>query len=162
MPTGPTMSGPLPDAISVARASLAPAYGTASKVRWILSCVELNFSTTCFSTATCSGASPPPRQQYQRISVCPGAGVLPPMGMGVFAGPEAPGDSAPAEAPDEAPGDSAPADAAWDSAAGDSVPCDATTAVLACGAVLGLVPLHAPATSARTAMAAVARIVRIA
>ncbi len=28
MPTGPTMSGPLPEAISVASASLAPAYGT--------------------------------------------------------------------------------------------------------------------------------------
>src|SRR3954466_12947893 len=94
MPTGPTMSGPLPDAISVARASFAPAYGTASNVRWILSWLWLNFSTTCFSTATCSGASPPPRQQYHRISVWPGAAVEPPMGMGVFAG----GDASP-EAP---------------------------------------------------------------
>src|SRR3954471_4367779 len=73
MPTGPTMSGPLPDAISVASASLAPAYGTASKVRWMFGWLELNSSTTFFSTVTCSGASPPPRQQYQRISVTPAA-----------------------------------------------------------------------------------------
>src|SRR3954470_10725653 len=159
MPTGPTMSGPLPDAISVARASFAPAYGTASNVRWILSWLWLNFSTTCFSTATCSGASPPPRQQYQRMSVWPGAAVDPPIAIGVLAGPDAPGDAA-----SDAAGDSAPVDAPADSAAGDSVawPCDATTGVLACGALLGLVPLHAPATSATTAMAAVARIIRIA
>src|SRR3954452_11087261 len=73
MPTGPTMSGPLPEAISVASASLAPAYGTASKVRWMFGWLELNSSTTFFSTATCSGASPPPRQQYQRMSVTPAA-----------------------------------------------------------------------------------------
>ena len=75
MPTGPTMSGPLPEAISVASASFAPAYGTASKVSLMSGWLALNCSTTCFSTATCSGASPPPRQQYQRISTWPGAAV---------------------------------------------------------------------------------------
>ena len=88
------MSGPLPEAISVASASLAPAYGTASNVTWMFGWLALNVSTTCFSTATCSGASPPPRQQYQRISVWPGAGVEPPIAIGVFAGAEAPSDAA--------------------------------------------------------------------
>src|SRR5262245_16994776 len=77
MPTGPTMSGPAPEPIWVARASFAPAYGTASNVRWILSWDALKSSTTFFSTATCSGASPPPRQQYQRMSTWPGAAVPP-------------------------------------------------------------------------------------
>src|SRR3712207_5604533 len=76
MPTGPTMSGPLPDAIWVARASLAPAYGTASNVRWMFGWLALNASTTFFSTSTCSGASPPPRQQYHRISTGPPAAAL--------------------------------------------------------------------------------------
>ena len=35
-------------------------------------CEALNASATCSSTATCSGASPVPRQQYQRISTSPG------------------------------------------------------------------------------------------
>src|SRR6476469_4918857 len=73
MPTGPTMSGPLPDAISVDSASFAPAYGTASNVTWMFGWLALNASTTCFSTSTWSGASPPPRQQYHRISVTPAA-----------------------------------------------------------------------------------------
>src|SRR4029077_18604533 len=77
MPTGPTMSGPAPEPICVARASFAPAYGTASNVTWILSWDALNASMTFFSTATCSGASPPPRQQYQRMSTWPGAAVPP-------------------------------------------------------------------------------------
>src|SRR5690242_7264901 len=33
--------------------------------------LALNSSTTFFSTSTCSGASPPPRQQNHRISVWP-------------------------------------------------------------------------------------------
>src|SRR3954453_10601749 len=73
MPTGPTMSGPLPDAISVASASFAPAYGTASNVSLMFGWLALNCSTTFFSTSTCSGASPPPRQQYHRISTWPSA-----------------------------------------------------------------------------------------
>src|SRR5690242_1119200 len=32
----------------------------------------LNWSIICFSTATCSGASPAPRQQNQRMTVVPG------------------------------------------------------------------------------------------
>src|SRR6478752_5753511 len=110
MPTGPTMSGPLPDAISVARASLAPAYGTASNVTWMSVWLLLKDSATCFSTATCSGASPPPRQQNQRISVWPGAAVDPPMAIGVLAGADAsPGDAA-SDEPGEAASDGAPAD----------------------------------------------------
>src|SRR3954470_18576210 len=133
MPTGPTMSGPLPEAISVASASFAPAYGTASNVRWILSWLALNFSTTAFSTSTCSGASPPPRQQYQRISVWPGAAVEPPIAMGVFAGADASADGC---SPD---GCSPPGDAAVLGAAADW------------GAVVGLDPPQAAATSATRA-----------
>ena len=65
--------------------------------------LALNSSTTCFSTATCSGASPPPRQQNQRISVWPGAGVEPPIAIGVFAGAEAPSDVAGWDAASDAP-----------------------------------------------------------
>ena len=60
--------GGLPDAIWVASASRAPSYGTASNVRWMFGWEALNSSTTCCSTSTCSGASPLPRQQYQRSS----------------------------------------------------------------------------------------------
>src|SRR6478735_11649707 len=87
MPTGPTMSGPLPDEIWTLSASLAPAYGTASNVTWIAGWLWLNFSATACSTATCSGASPPPRQQYQRISTWPGWAVEPPDETGVATAP---------------------------------------------------------------------------
>src|SRR5712691_8350918 len=76
MPAGPTISGPLPDPISVASAAFAPAYGTASKVRWMFACDLLKSSTTFFSTAVCSGASPPPMQQNQRISIGPPGGTV--------------------------------------------------------------------------------------
>src|SRR4051812_24280957 len=44
-------------------------------------CEALNFSATCCSTATCSGASPVPRQQYQRISTSPGFAAEPLSGI---------------------------------------------------------------------------------
>src|SRR5262249_22748167 len=113
--------------------------------RWMSGCVALNCSTTFFSTSTCSGASPPPRQQYQRTSVWPGAGVEPLIGIGVFAGA-----LALAAAPDAASdaGAEAGAEAAvdWTTAAGEAV---------------GLVPPHAAATTARDAVAAMSRIARM-
>src|SRR5262245_58435772 len=144
MPAGPTMSGPLPEAISVASASFAPAYGTASNVRWMSGWDALNCSTTFFSTSTCSGASPPPRQQYHRTSVWPGFGVEPLIGIGVFAGALALASASPPDAGAEAAG----ADAAVEGAAAD-------------GAVVGLVALHAPAASATTAVTAMSRIARM-
>src|SRR5258706_8310707 len=39
-------------------------------------CEALNASTTFFSTAVCSGASPPPMQQNQRISTGPPGGTV--------------------------------------------------------------------------------------
>src|SRR5712675_425333 len=39
-------------------------------------CVLLNAATTFFSTAVCSGASPPPMQQNQRISTGPPGGTV--------------------------------------------------------------------------------------
>src|SRR6266540_1382447 len=38
-----------------------------SRMSWILGWLALNSSTTFCSTSTCSGDSPVPRQQYQRI-----------------------------------------------------------------------------------------------
>src|SRR5689334_626947 len=107
--------------------------------------LALNASTTCFSTATCSGASPPPRQQYQRISVWPGAAVEPPMAIGVFAG---------ADASPEAP-------ASWDAGAEAGAEAAPPLSLLT-GAVVGLLPPHAAATSASTAMATVVLDARIA
>src|SRR6478672_10698336 len=60
-------------------------------------CEALNASATCSSTATCSGASPVPRQQYQRISTSPGLAAEPVPGMAVIPGVGSP-DAAPSEA----------------------------------------------------------------
>ena len=90
-----------------------------------------------FSTATCSGASPPPRQQYQRISTWPGCAVLPPEVTGVATA--APDGLAAADAPAEDPAE-APAE--------DPVDAD------------GVVPLHAETTSARAATDVATRDVR--
>src|SRR4051795_5656974 len=76
IPTGPTMSGPLPDCSSVASWPLAWSYVTISRVRWMFGCAALKSETTLSSTVFCSGASPPPRQQYQRISTGPPGGTV--------------------------------------------------------------------------------------
>src|SRR6476659_4572919 len=60
-------------------------------------CEVLNASATCSSTATCSGASPVPRQQYQRISTSPGLAAEPVPGMAVIPGVGSP-DAAPSDA----------------------------------------------------------------
>src|SRR2546426_309664 len=86
MPAGPTISGPLPDPISVASAAFAPAYGTASKVRWLSGCVFVKPPTPFFPPAVCWGAPPPPMQQNQRISTGPpGGAVAGPVEGGVVA-----------------------------------------------------------------------------
>src|SRR5512140_842039 len=77
MPIGPTRSGPLPEPIWTARASRAPVYGYAWKLRWIPGFAALNASATCSSTVTCSGASPVPRQQNQTMLTSPGFPVEP-------------------------------------------------------------------------------------
>src|SRR5918995_5569230 len=70
-----------------------------SNWRWMPSCVALKSSVTWSSTSTCSGASPVPRQQYQRIRTSPGSGCEPVTGSGVAtgsvdsAGPDAGADS---------------------------------------------------------------------
>src|SRR5205809_4153248 len=70
------MSGPLPDWISVVSWPFAWSYVTTSKVRWMFGCEALKSATTLSSTVFCSGASPPPRQQYQRISTGPPGGTV--------------------------------------------------------------------------------------
>src|SRR5689334_6156638 len=97
--------------------------------------LALNASTTCFSTSTCSGASPPPRQQYQRISVWPGAAVEPSIGTGVM----------PSDAPGAAP--------SWDGAS--EAPADPP------GTAVGLDDEHAATTIARTAATVSHRLLRI-
>src|SRR6476646_3238328 len=72
-PTGPMMSGGLPPAISVASVSYAWAYRTNSPSIWMSLCAALKSWMTFFSTLTCFGSSPAPRQQYQRTSLTPGA-----------------------------------------------------------------------------------------
>src|SRR6478609_4442710 len=69
-------------------------------------CEVLNASATCSSTATCSGASPVPRQQYQRISTSPGLAAEPVPGMAVIPGVGSPdaADSDDAGAATEADG----------------------------------------------------------
>src|SRR5207344_3151266 len=76
----------------------------------------LNASATCCSTATCSGASPVPRQQYQRMSTSPGLAADPDSGS--FVG------SADAASEAAAPSD-AVADASVDGAAGVVLAVDA-------------------------------------
>src|SRR6187549_2535889 len=49
-------------------------------------CEALKSSATFSSTSTCSGASPVPRQQYQRISTSPGLAAEPVPGIAVSAG----------------------------------------------------------------------------
>src|SRR6478736_3971662 len=100
-------------------------------------CEVLNASATCSSTATCSGASPVPRQQYQRISTSPGLAAEPVPGMAVIPGVGSP--------------DAAPSDAAG---AADSE--DAGAATEADGLVLLL--LQAAATRMTTAMRAPRRL----
>src|SRR3954449_619227 len=60
-------------------------------------CEALNFSATCCSTATCSGASPVPRQQYQRISTSPGFAAEPLSGILVGAADAASDGAAPSD-----------------------------------------------------------------
>src|SRR5215212_7682173 len=76
MPTGPTMSGPLPDWISVASWPFDWTYVTTSNVSLMFGWLSLKALTTASSTLFCSGASPPPRQQYQRISTGPPGGTV--------------------------------------------------------------------------------------
>src|SRR6187402_3432611 len=56
----------------------------------------LNASATFSSTSTCSGASPVPRQQYQRISTSPGLAAEPVFGIAVSPGVGA-ADSVPSD-----------------------------------------------------------------
>src|SRR4051794_29128888 len=70
------MSGRLPDWSSVASWPFAWSYVTTSKVRWMFGWLALKSLTTWSSTVFCSGASPPPRQQYQRISTGPPGGTV--------------------------------------------------------------------------------------
>src|SRR6185369_7911058 len=72
-------------------------------------CEVLNASATCSSTVTCSGASPVPRQQYQRISTSPGLAAEPVLGMAVIPGVGSP-DAVPSDA--EGSADADPAGAA--------------------------------------------------
>src|SRR6478752_1667480 len=102
-------------------------------------CEVLNASATCSSTATCSGASPVPRQQYQRISTSPGLAAEPVPGMAVI-----PGVGSPDAAPSEADG------------AADSEPAGAGTEADGLGLVLLL--LQAAATRTTTAMRAPRRL----
>src|SRR5207245_11609890 len=93
-PTGPTMSGELPPAISVASASRAPWYATTSSCSLMLGWLELKLSTAAFSTLTWSGASPVPRQQYQRIVTGAPAAALADAAAGVSVAGAALGASA--------------------------------------------------------------------
>src|SRR5260221_5449770 len=77
IPSGPTMSGPLPDPSWTDRASRAPWYRYAWKLRWMPGLAALKASATCCSTVTCSGASPVPRQQNQTTLMSPGLPVEP-------------------------------------------------------------------------------------
>src|SRR3954447_16485655 len=121
-PTGPMMSGGFPPAISVASVSYACAYKTNSPAIWISLCDELKLSITFFSTLTCVGSSPAPRQQNQRTTLTPGATDCGATITGVGAGvPEASGSV-------EASSDGA---APLASAVGS---CDAGPAVVADGA----------------------------
>src|SRR4051812_24861359 len=98
----------------------------------------LNFSATCCSTATWSGASPVPRQQYQRTRTSPGLAGVPESGSFVGSG-DAPSDAAApsdavalpdaaADASDDGARDAAPgADAAGDDEGGDAPVHAATT-----------------------------------
>src|SRR3954447_409411 len=93
-PTGPMMSGGFPPAISVASVSYACAYKTNSPAIWISLCDELKLSITFFSTLTCVGSSPAPRQQYQRTTLTPGTTDCGATMTGVGAGvPDASGDA---------------------------------------------------------------------
>src|SRR6478672_921498 len=95
-------------------------------------CEALNASATCCSTATWSGASPVPRQQYQRIRTSPGLAAEPAAGIAVRAGVGA------ADADSSAPADD-------DGAAEVEAPG-------AAGVADGVAALEqAPATMARTA-----------
>src|SRR6187402_1302871 len=62
------------------------------------SCDALKSSATLSSTSTCSGASPVPRQQYQRITTSPGSAWEPVTGSGVMTG------AADSDAPADSPG----------------------------------------------------------
>src|SRR3954451_23706542 len=57
----------------------------------------LNASATCCSTATCSGGSPVPRQQYQRMTPSPGFAAEPVSGILVGTGVAASDGAAPSE-----------------------------------------------------------------
>ena len=71
-PTGPTMSGGLPPAISVGQLVVGLGVDHELAGDWMSVCEALKSSMTFVSTATCSGASPVPRQQYQRMTLTPG------------------------------------------------------------------------------------------
>src|SRR3954451_529223 len=93
-PTGPTMSGGFPPAISVASVSNACWYSTNSPTSCTSVWEALNSWMTFFSTLTCFGSFPVPRQQYQRTSFTPGATDSGATMRGVGAGvPDASGDA---------------------------------------------------------------------
>src|SRR5215210_862556 len=65
-PTGPTRSGPLPDAIWVESVSRAESYVTISIFRLLPACFCPKPAATFSSVGIWAGSSPVPRQQYQR------------------------------------------------------------------------------------------------
>ena len=135
------MSGPLPDAISVARASLAPAYGTASNVTWMFGWLALNVLDDLLLDV----------DLLRRVAA---AEAAVPADLGLAGRGRRPADR------DRGVRRGAmrrrtrrpPSQAAADGAAA-AAPDD--------GAAVGVLPPHAPATSASTAMAAMARMARI-
>src|SRR6476619_6836563 len=129
IPSGPTRSGPLPEPSWTESASRAAAYTKPSNWRWIPGFAVLKSSATFCSTVSCSGASPVPRQQYQRTTTSPGLACDALLGNGVMTGE---GD---ADSPPDAAGDAASEAAAWDA-----------------GAELDDVALQAPTKTASTEM----------
>src|SRR4051794_28263248 len=73
-PSGPTMSGGLPDASRVANASRAPLYATWSRTSLMFGCEALNALMTLSNVL--SWSSPPPRQQNHLIWTGPPGGTV--------------------------------------------------------------------------------------
>src|SRR6266496_1847582 len=124
-----------------------------SRMSWILGWLALNSSTTFCSTSTCSGDSPVPKQQYQRICTLFGSTLTAlgstlttwvgsTVGSSVAAAAASVGASAAVGAAAVASGAAV--------ARGALVGCGAAVACAASGAAVGLaagVPPHAASTS---------------
>ena len=75
MPTGPTMSGPAPDASWVESVSRALAYGIGLEGQVDVRVRGVERLGDCLLDLDLVRTSPVPRQQYQRISTSPGLAV---------------------------------------------------------------------------------------